>query len=328
MGNRPTVSVITCFLNAEDFLRETIESVLAQTCDRWELLLVNDGSTDDSGEIARSYAAARPEQVRYLEHEGGRNRGVCASRNLAFRHAGGECVALLDADDLWLPEKLERQVETLNRHPAAGMLYGACEYWHSWTGKTEDLDRDHTPELGVPINTMFQPPSLLTILYPLGKGRAPSLSDLLLRRKVIERVGGFEEDFRGIYQLYEDQAFLTKVYAQTPVFVADGCLSKYRIHPASCDSTVMKAGQHDTVRLFFLEWLAGYLSVQGIRDEEVWKALRRELWQYRHPALSRLWRGARNPVRGARSLSRLIARQSASVAAGLVGGRANEKPGN
>ena len=82
------------------------------------------------------------------------------------------------------------------------------------------------------------PPSLLSLLYPLGPGGAPCPSDLLLRREVIERVGGFEEQFdvQRLYQLYEDQAFLVKLYLASPVFAAGECWSRYRIHPDSCMS--------------------------------------------------------------------------------------------
>src|SRR5215467_5904743 len=132
------------------------------------------------------------------------------------------------------------------------MVYGATRYWQSWTGKPEDMHRDHIPALGVQPNTLFKPPVLLTLLYPLGKATAPCPSDLLLRREVVERAGGFEEDFRGIYQLYEDQAFLVKMHLKESVFVASACWDQYRLHHDSCVSTVARAGQYHAVRLFFL----------------------------------------------------------------------------
>ena len=121
----PLVSAITIFLDAETFLREAIESVLAQTYANWELLLVDDGSTDGSTEIALGYARLYPQRIRYLEHEGHRNRGMSASRNLGIPHARGEYIALLDADDVWLPLKLERQVAILESDPESAMVYGA-----------------------------------------------------------------------------------------------------------------------------------------------------------------------------------------------------------
>ena len=89
----PLVSVIVIFLDAEAFLDEAIASVLRQTWGNWELLLVDDGSTDASAAIARRHCAEHPGRVRYLHHEGLVNRGMSASRNLGLREAAGELVA-------------------------------------------------------------------------------------------------------------------------------------------------------------------------------------------------------------------------------------------
>ncbi len=318
MNERPLVSVVTSFLDAERFLAEAIESVFAQTYDRWELLLVDDGSADGSSEIARRLARERPGQVRYLEHEGHRNRGTAASRNVAVRRASGPYAAILDADDVWLPDKLERQVAILEAHPAAGMVCGAAEYWRSWTGTPEDLGQDLVLPVGAPADTLIEPPELLRILYPLGPGTAPCPSDLLVRRRVVEAVGGFEEEFRGAKQLYEDQAFLAKVYLRTPVFVSGACLIRYRLHPESCVSAVTGAGQYHTVRSFFLRWFETHLSGQGLEGTEVWQLLQQALWRYRHPVLHRAagaWERVRHGVGSrARQLAWAIRRQAGALA--------------
>ena len=89
-NNPPRVSAIINFLNEERFLQEAIESVFAQSFNDWELLLVDDGSTDGSTGIARRYAEKNPGKVRYLIHEGRQNRGMSASRNLGVRNAVGK----------------------------------------------------------------------------------------------------------------------------------------------------------------------------------------------------------------------------------------------
>ncbi|MGV7223528.1 MAG: glycosyltransferase family 2 protein, partial [Nitrospinales bacterium] len=128
-GN-PLVTAIIIFLNEERFLEEAIESVFAQTYDHWELLLVDDGSTDHSTEIALRYSAQYPKKIRYLEHEGHQNREKSSSRNLGMHHARGEYIAYLDGDDVWLPHKLARQVMILESNPNAAMVYGPLRMWH------------------------------------------------------------------------------------------------------------------------------------------------------------------------------------------------------
>lgn len=284
MSNKPLVSVVIIFLNAEKFIQESIESVFAQTYDSWELLLVDDGSTDGSTEIALWYVQQYPEKVRYLDHDSHQNRGMSATRNLGIRNAKGEYIALLDSDDVWLPHKLEQQVAILDSQSEAAMVYGPSQKWYSWTESLETLQSDCIYELGVQPNILIKPPTLL-ILSLEGKATIPCPSNVLLRREIVERVDRFEEIFRG---MYEDQAFFAKVYLKAPVFVASECWDKYRRHPNSCYSLAKNTGKFHVARLFFLNWLEKYLSEQGIKDAEVWQALQKALWPYRHPFLSRL----------------------------------------
>ncbi len=285
---KPLVSVITIFFNEERFINEAIESVIAQTCENWELFLVDDGSTDRSVEIASEYARSHSNKIFYLEHQGHKNRGACASRNLGVRHASGKYIAFLDADDVWFPHKLEDQVSIMESYPEAGMVYGSSKYWSSWTGNSNELESDYIPDLGLKPNTLYKPPILLTLLYPLGKGAAPCPSDILLRREVIKFINGFEEDWTGKYQFYEDQAFLSKVYLNSPVYASSQCWIRYRVHSQSCSSRVMESGEYDTVRYFFLNWLENYLPKQEINNKEIRNTLKSALFPYRHPRLNRL----------------------------------------
>ena len=274
MNHNALVSTVLIFLNEKKFLREAIESVFAQSYNHWELLLVDDGSTDGSSEIARSFSALHPGKVFYLHHDGHRNLGMSASRNLGIRHSRGKYIALLDADDVWLPTKLDEQVSILETHPSASLVYGASQYWYSWTISLTDDKRDYVRALGLAPNTLCHPPVLLTLALQ-SKVPTPCPSALLMRRELVDMVGGFEEGFRGAYQLYEDQAFLAKAYLKASVFVGAQCWNKYRQHPESCVSVLKRAGQKYSVGLFYLRWLDRYLSAQGIKDESVWEALRR-----------------------------------------------------
>jgi glycosyltransferase involved in cell wall biosynthesis len=320
MANSPLVSTIIIFLNGEQFIEEAIDSVFAQSFDGWELLLVDDGSSDGSTEIARRYAHTHPDRVRYLEHDGHQNRGASASRNLGIAAARGEYIAFLDADDVWLPHKLEQQVALLAAHPEAAMVYGPSEYWYSWTGAAEDAQRDFVQRLGVEPNRIVEPPELLK-RFLRKDAPAPCPSDVLVRREVARRIGGFEVQFHGIYQLFEDQVFFAKLCLHSPVFVASECWDRYRQHEASCVVAVKRAGQYHTVRRFYLDWLEQYLAAQGERGSAVWDALQEELWPYRNPLRYRLrgylrygaWRAAAALGLIARSITRSPARGKVSV---------------
>jgi glycosyltransferase involved in cell wall biosynthesis len=309
MSDHPVVSVVVIFLNAEKFIGEAIESVYAQSYENWELLLVDDGSTDGSTDIALRYAERRPEKVRYLEHDNHQNRGMSATRNLGIRHARGRYIALLDADDVWLPDKLKQQVAILDEEAEAALVYGASEYWRSWTGNPQDSQSDSTPPLGIAPGTLVRPPTLL-IRSLDATARTPCPSDWLVRREVVQRVGGFEEHFRGAYQLYEDQAFLAKVYLTVPVFVAGMCWDKYRQHPDSCVSVVKKTGHKYSAGLYYLKWLAAYLLEEKINDPGIWKALRRKRRRYRLPRLYRMLEGAHHRVRQMKRLPHRVARKA------------------
>jgi glycosyltransferase involved in cell wall biosynthesis len=278
MVNNPTeplASVVMIFFNAERFIQEAIESIVAQTYHNWELMLVDDGSTDGSTRIAHFYAEKYSGQVMYLEHEEHRNRGMSASRNLGIRRCKGRYVAFLDSDDVWLPHKLERQVAIMESKPRASMVYGASRYWHSWTGNDEDFSLDFVPDLGVQTEVLFDPPALLTRLYPFGPATTPPPSDFLVRREALEAVGGFEEDFRGVNQLYDDQAFLVKMYMSQPIFVSSEEWDLYRIHPDSCDAVATGGGHYDAIRAFFLQWFESYLLKEGIGDPDTWSTFQK-----------------------------------------------------
>lgn len=274
MQNSPLVSVIIICFNGADFLREAVDSVLAQIYVNWELLIVDDGSRDGSSEIARSYVARDPSRIFYLEHEGHNNRGMSASRNLGILHAKGEYLAFLDADDYWLPDKLKTHVGIMDSHPVVGMLYGTAKYWFSWTGRAEDRERDSVPELRARQETLFNPPALLPLLLN-GKAEVPCTCSVLVRRDAAQRVGGFEESFRG---MYEDQAFYAKVCLSVPVLATSDCLAWYRQHPKSHSAEIARSGEWISTQYAFLQWLEIYCAKTHMTDATVIQTLRRKLW--------------------------------------------------
>ncbi|MCL4246147.1 MAG: glycosyltransferase family 2 protein, partial [Candidatus Dadabacteria bacterium] len=266
--------MIIPFLNAEKYFREAIESVLAQTYTEWELILVDDGSTDGSTQIALDYKNRYEGRVIYTEHEGHLNKGISASRNLGFRSARGNYIAMLDADDAWTKYKLGQQMEIFQTYPDAGMVSGNTKYWYSWTGNPNDLSLDRymhdNMNSGTSVlNTLVAPPLLLTLTLN-GQIDPISMSNIMLKRETIENAGGFEDAFTS---MHEDQAFLAKVYLSSPVFVSASCWDFYRQHRESCHQVAEKKGKQESAELFYLEWLENYLKKKDIADPGVRDAL-------------------------------------------------------
>lgn len=115
------VSIITPCYNGAEYVRETIESVISQTYPEWEMIVVDDGSKDHSADIVREYEA-RDSRIRLVQQK---NAGSAAARNNGIRRAEGQYIALLDADDLWHPDFLEKQLAYMKKHDAV-IVY--CSY--------------------------------------------------------------------------------------------------------------------------------------------------------------------------------------------------------
>lgn len=277
----PRVSIICIFFNAERFLDEALESVVRQAFEDYELLLVDDGSSDASTAVARNMAARSSGKVRYLEHEDHRNRGMSASRNLGISRSTGEFIAFIDSDDRWRPEKLSEQVAILDAYPEAAMVCGTVNYWRSWEGGEDRL----TPT-GSVHDKMSQPPEAALKLYPLGMADAPCPSDVLVRRSAAERVRGFEERFRG---LYEDSAFFTKLFLALPVWFSSRAWTDYRLHSESCLAGVSRQEQREVRREFF-DWLSLYLRDRRLGGASLNRAIELARWELDHPVAGRFVR--------------------------------------
>jgi glycosyltransferase involved in cell wall biosynthesis len=283
MPDTPKISIITCFLNMEQYIQETIESVLKQDYSNWELLLVDDGSTDKSTGIAKKFASEYPDKIIYCEHEDHSNKGLSASRNYGIKQAKGEFIVYLDADDVWLPQNLSNQVSIFEKNKHADVILEASVYLYSW--QSEDR-KDIVLQIGAEQDRLYTPPQLMLQLYPLAKGSAPCPSGIMVRREVHDEIL-FEESFRGIYQMYEDQAFLCKIYLYKNVFVSGACNNLYRQRSASLVSSVHSTGQYNVVRKFYLDFFQNYLHEKKIDNPLVNALLKRALLPYHHP--TRYW---------------------------------------
>ena len=278
MENRPLVSIITIFFNAENFIQETVESVIAQTYPNWELLLIDDGSTDKSRNIAFEYAKKYPQKIFWLEHSGHKNLGKSTSRNAGINASRGEYITFLDADDVFHPQKLETQLSAMKLNPDAGMVYGQTLYWFSWTRKPSDMNKDFISKLGLLPGCKYNPPVLIE-KFLNDSGTIPCICSILVRKNILTSVGGFEET---IQYLYEDQVLLFKICLNTKVLIEDNCNEKYRQHPKSSSAVAIKERIYHPIlpnpsRHYFLIWLKDYISQIKTNNENLDKILNKQL---------------------------------------------------
>lgn len=252
----PEISVLMTVYNTAQFLPEAIESVLAQrTARTWELLIVDDGSTDASFSIAQFYAAAYPRQVSVLQHPEGANRGISSSRNLGLRHARGARLAFLDSDDVWLPQHCEILARVLDAEPGIAMVYGAAERWVN-----HRLPFDDTAARAASWGSNYLPPLLpagqqggvipqgvLPDWFTADESFCPCICSVMVLARAARSVGGFCDAFRG---MYDDQAFHAKLSLRFPAYALDVCVARYRQHDRSCcarartDKHTMEVEQH------------------------------------------------------------------------------------
>ena len=205
------VSIVTPVYNAERFIEQTIQSVLAQTYTDWELLLIDDCSTDNSGKIIQRYAE-QDERIKY--HRLQVNSGAAVARNTAIGLAQGEYLAFLDSDDLWISNRLERQLSYMKANNAAFVF-----------ARIRMIDRQgNILKENVPIPSMVNYKTLL-------KRTVIATSTVLLDRK---RTGNFAMPLRRGGQDYATWLLILRKIDFA--YGLDECLVEYRVSDNSLSS--------------------------------------------------------------------------------------------
>jgi glycosyltransferase involved in cell wall biosynthesis len=205
-GNRITALIPT--YNSERYLRATIDSVLAQTYPVYEVIVVDDGSTDRTQEILTTYGS----QIRYIRQA---NAGPPVARNTGLAHATGDFIALLDSDDLWVSRKIERQVDYLRRHPSCGLVYTDMKTFDD-SGIIEESVKI-SRNLNLPSGHIF-PEMFYETLF--------QTSAVLVRKSCIDAVGEFDMDLR----MGDDYELFLRISRHYDLGYVDEPLVLYRQH--------------------------------------------------------------------------------------------------
>jgi glycosyltransferase involved in cell wall biosynthesis len=202
----PLVSVIIPCYNGEAFLKETIESALAQKHQRVEVIVVDDGSTDGSADIAQAYP------VRYIRQP---NRGLTASRNLGIRESTGNYVVFLDADDRLLPDAIEIGLRVLSQRPECAMTVGdhlfvSADGFYLASSRKPFLHSSHYEAL-------------------LKSNFIEMISSVLFRRSIFDEVGDFNTELR----VAEDYELYLRIARDHAICCHPAVVAEYRLHQSN-----------------------------------------------------------------------------------------------
>jgi glycosyltransferase involved in cell wall biosynthesis len=217
---QPRVSVVIPVRNGKDYIQEALDSVLQQSFTDLELLLIDDGSTDDDYDRY----ALQDERIRVIHLTG---NGVSRARNVGMAQSRGEFIAFLDADDVWFPGKLEAQVRYFDAHPDVGVVFGKFIRWPALPGGGF-----------APASSLVQDVAQLSkteeersgwLYTRLLDGLLVGMNTAVVRRSVYEAIGGFNESMRQ----GEDYDFWLKASRIAQMHSLDGNVALYRIHQAS-----------------------------------------------------------------------------------------------
>ena len=203
----PKISINLCCYNGQNYLREALDSVIAQTYKDWDLVFIDDGSTDSTGQIIQEYIdLGFPIACRHQE-----NKGLGYSRNKALELSTGEYIAFIDHDDVWLPEKLEQQMELFRKDRELALVYSDC--FNVYPGNRK-----------IPVSKYFR-------LY---RGRVFErllatnfivMSTVIARKDVIEEFGGFPN-----YKICEEYDLFLKIAHKYPINYVPEPLALYLYH--------------------------------------------------------------------------------------------------
>ncbi len=213
----PLVSIIIPAYKAAAYIEETINSVLQQTYQHWELLIVDDGSPDHQDDLIWPYVEA-DKRVQYVQQQ---NSGVSVARNNGFSQSKGELIAFLDADDVWLPQNLEKKIALFHQDPDLGLVHSDLAVIDSASNLTGEIKCGKAGYI-------------LDDLLAWTGTCVPTPSSILVKREVVEKVGGFDPKLSNA----ADQEFFFRVANAYKIGRVPEVTWHYRIHANNMHSNI------------------------------------------------------------------------------------------
>lgn len=264
MAAAPAVTVIALCYNHARFLAQCLDSIAAQTCQDFELIVTDDCSRDESAALIAAWLAEHRPQARFIRHE--RNAGLCATLNEALAAARGEFISMIATDDTWEPDKIARQLAAMRAAPA-GTAVVYSDAWQMDEGGTrlaEGFIEHHRPG--------FAPPSGRIFAQLASANFIPAMATLI-RHAALQAAGGYDERLT-----YEDYDMWLRLAAEWDFLYCPGKLANYRLVATSIVRTTFRQpppAHHYTVFLIQEKWLATSLLSPAQRrqwSETQWSA--------------------------------------------------------
>ena len=242
------VSIVRVNYNQEKFLKKSIDSVLMQTYRNWELIIVDDGSTDASVNIIKEYKDDRIKPIFLKE-----NCHICIATNTGFAAVNGKYIARLDSDDIWKKEKLEKQMDFMQKNPSAKVCFTQVELIDE---NGENIDKQESELLSLYNSRQKNREEWIRFFFFVGNSLLPTL---LFEKELLDIVGGFKLN----YCQTHDFEFLIRLIKQTDFYFVEEKLVKYRR-----TSTQNSASTVEKDTRFFNEYMdIRYHFFEGMTDE-------------------------------------------------------------
>lgn len=245
------ISIITPLYNGIKTLPETFESIRSQDFTAWEWIMYDDGSTDNTQELARKYSGQYKEKIFYFEHKDNKNFGTSYTRNRAVEKSNSGIIAFIDQDDVWYPGRLSHQFNILEKNKDCAVIWGPSLYWYKEREFKQPVGyRGKGLESG-----MYNPPQFVKIFLSNLWG-APLPSASLVKKECFDEVKGYEESIRGS----EDIVLWLKLAEKFPIYYDDEIIVKYRKHTDSTLRVAQQSGIMDEWNLGFYLWVIEFLK--------------------------------------------------------------------
>ena len=264
------VDIIIPAYNAERYLRAAISSVLSQTFDDWRIILVNDGSTDGTAAIASEFESNLGNRMLVVTQA---NAGLPAARNAAIRNSSAELLAILDADDIWLPPRLAESVEVFESHPEVGLSYGLITWIDDAGNQLHTFQGNPRNACGKIARSIYQ----RKVDLP-----CPTIT---FRRKCVEEVGLFDETMRST----EDRDMWLRIAFRYEVAFIPKVIAYYRMSANSMSGNLerMFNAQRQFIRKHYGAPGCGLIARQ-IALAHAYKQRAEGLFQRRRPGAALL----------------------------------------